>query len=284
MCAPFAKESVVSKVMSVVPDGVRVLLFTRWRPDEVAAGVSDTAVLPVVRSRGGDVYLHDRLHAKYYRNEHAALIGSANLTATALGWAERSNLELLVSSDYSEIHSLENDLIEESVLATEQIAREIDQLASVLPSPMMILDELSDEPSSKMWLPGLRMPSDLYDAYALGASSLTSRSALAAANDLFALDLPNGLSREQFYLLVGHRLRHLPVFRVIDEYLTEPRRFGEMRELLELKVGLNREQAEQSWQTVVRWMLEFLSTKYVHYTLRHSEIVSLSPFEVSTRV
>src|SRR6478752_6932644 len=96
MCAPFAKESVVSKVLSAVPKGVRIQLFTRWRPDEVAAGVSDTRVLSVVRSRGGAVYLYDRLHAKYYRNENDALIGSANLTATALGWGSNPNLELLV--------------------------------------------------------------------------------------------------------------------------------------------------------------------------------------------
>src|SRR5690348_14297285 len=71
MCAPFAKEAVVERVMSAVPVDVRVVLYTRWRPEEVAAGVSDTQVLQVLRSRGGPVYLHNRLHAKFYRNENA---------------------------------------------------------------------------------------------------------------------------------------------------------------------------------------------------------------------
>src|ERR1700758_8643 len=87
MCAPFAKQAVVSRVMSVVPNDVEVALYTRWRPEEVAAGVSDTQGLPILRSRGGVVYLHDRLHAKFYRNESQVLLGSANLTATALGWS-----------------------------------------------------------------------------------------------------------------------------------------------------------------------------------------------------
>lgn len=273
MCAPFAKEGVVSRVVAAVPEGVPIRLFTRWRPDEVAAGVSDTGVLAVVRSRGGVVLLHDRLHAKYYRNERAALIGSANLTATALGWTRTPNLELLIPSNGDKVSTLEQHLHAHSILATDEMAREVDAIAEMMPT--VDIDEAIDQQAeARIWIPALRMPSDLYSAYDVGFASLASRSGDAAAADLRVLDLPVGLSQDQFYRLVGHRLRGQALFAEIDEYLKEPRRFGEMRNLVSRIAGLDRDQSEQSWQTIMRWMLEFLPTRYSHNIFRHSEVVS----------
>lgn len=278
MCAPFAKKAVVSKIVAAIPSGVRIVLFTRWRPDEVAAGVSDTEVLKIIRSRGGVVYLHDRLHAKFYRNESCSLIGSANLTATALGWTQQPNLELLVASDDSQIRLLERTLIDQSMVATDKLAREIEEIADQLPTTTVI--EMIDEaPDPVMWIPRLRMPSDLFTAYSGGAGELATRSANAAAADLQVLDLPSGLARNQFELLVGNRLQGQAIFTRIDEFLTEPRRFGEMRDFLTRISGLDRLQSEASWQTIVRWMLEFLPKRYLHNTFRHSEVVSIARSE-----
>jgi hypothetical protein len=277
MCAPFAKQRVVTEVLSVVPDGVKILLFTRWRPDEVAAGVSDTEVLSVIRSRGGAVYLHDRLHAKYYRNESGALLGSANLTATALGWVPISNLELLVASSDGAINSIEECLKSESVVATDEIAQEVEEIAQLLPMRAEIPQTVaSPEPTNNTWVPSLRMPSDLFTAYGRGTTSLASRSAAAAAADLSILDLPTGLNRAQFEILVGHRLRNQPLFRAIDEFLGEPRRFGEVRQLMGHIMGFDRDQAEESWQTTMRWMFEFLPERYSRQTFGYSEVVSLA--------
>jgi hypothetical protein len=205
MCAPFAKATVVAEVVSAVPAGVRIVLFTRWRPDEVAAGVSDTEVLAVVRERGGVVYLHDRLHAKYYRNEESALIGSANLTATALGWTSTPNLELLVASSDNGIDLMERELIANGIIATDEIAQEVDTIAELLPAGNEALENPVQSMGSAYWIPYLRMPSDLFAAYEYGSACLASRSAEAAAADLSALDLPPGLSREQFDVLVARR-------------------------------------------------------------------------------
>lgn len=276
MCAPFAKEHVVAKVLSVVPAGVRVWLFTRWRPDEVAAGVSDTQVLSVVRSRGGDVYLYDRLHAKYYRNEHGVLLGSANLTGTALGWNRNPNLELLVTSTYDAIDAVERILHESCTVATYQLAREVDEIAALLPAVARDVPAVKHAGEPDIWIPSLRMPSDLYRAYQYGAGSLAARSGGAAAEDLSVLDLPPGLDREQFETLVAHRLRNQPVFISIENHLSEPRRFGEMRQLLSRIAGIDRKEAEESWQTTMRWMFEFLPQRYQRSTFRHSEVISLT--------
>lgn len=276
LCAPFAKQAVVEEVLSVVPDHIEPVLITRWRPDEVAAGVSDTQVLQVLRARGGTVYLHDRLHAKYYRNENRVLIGSANLTATALGWAALPNIELLVQSDIAAANALEANLLGSGVVATDEIAAEVDELARVLGRP-----PVADSPRVDIvhlpvgvWIPSLRIPADLFAAYSRGPTALTSHSAAAAASDLAVLDMPLGLERSQFERLVAHRLLNHPIFRRIDEFLVTPRRFGEVRALVGDVVGVDRDQADESWQTIMRWMLEFLPHRYAHSVIRHSEIVA----------
>jgi hypothetical protein len=281
MCAPFAKEAVVTHVLSVVPDGVEVLLYTRWRPDEIAAGVSDTRVLNVVRSRGGVVYLHDRLHAKFYRNEDRVLLGSANLTATALGWVPTPNLELLVESDFASIVATERVLSIESTVATDQLAYEVNEIAELLPKHAMHEEVSTSTLPMSLWVPSLRMPSDLFTAYSTGTQSLTQRSSAAAAIDLVVLDLPVGLDREQFEILVGHRVRHQPFFQNIDDYLEQPRRFGEVRQKISQLTGFDRAQAEDAWQTTMRWMLEFLPRRYGRDVYRHSEVFSIiEPAEV----
>lgn len=275
MCAPFAKRAVVERVMSVVPGHVEVALYTRWRPEEVAAGVSDTQVLQVLNARGGSVYLHNRLHAKFYRNESDVLLGSANLTAAAMGWSQNPNLELLVLSSRDRVTGLEQCLSEESTLATEELAHEVDEIASFLPGPTLEPAEM--QPSARqhgLWVPQLRMPSDLYLAYCNGPGSLTSRSATAAAVDLAVLDLPVGLDKRQFELLVGHRLGCQPIFRDLDQHLEQPRRFGEVRQKVSQLTGFDHDQAVDAWQTLMRWMLEFLPNRYTHDVKRHSEMLS----------
>jgi hypothetical protein len=275
MCAPFAKLRVVTEIVSEVPDGVELVLYTRWRPDEVAAGVSDTQVLSVVESRGGVVRLHDRLHAKFYRNESSALIGSANLTATALGWVPNPNLEILVKSGDDAISRMESRLASESVLATAGIAQEVEEIAKLLPMRTDLDDRTSSQEAVQVWVPSLRMPSDLYHAYSQGVSSLTARSAGAAAVDLAWLDIPAGLDIAQFEALVGHRLRNQGLLVTLDNFLDQPRRFGEVRQLIGQIANLDRAEAEETWQTTMRWMLEFLPRRYSLNVFRHSEVISL---------
>src|ERR1700761_8118340 len=109
LCAPFVKIGALEPVLGALAPAVDVLLFTRWRPEEVAAGVSDTAVLGLIEGRGGRVFLCDSLHAKAFIFDDVALVGSANLTARALGWTAAPNLEVLieVSADLAEVVGLE---------------------------------------------------------------------------------------------------------------------------------------------------------------------------------
>lgn len=285
MCAPFAKQAVVSRIVSAVPGEARVTLYTRWRPEEVAAGVSDTGVLEVLQARGGLVYLNDRLHAKFYRNENQVILGSANLTGAALGWSINPNIELLASTGRETVAQVEQQLSIQSIQATPELAVEVDEIADRLQKQAFVPANQLEEPTKTvgLWLPKLRIPADLFMAYSQGPGSLTSRSSVAAAADLEVLDLPQGLSKEQFYLLVGHRLRQQPVAADIDHYLTQPRRFGEVRDRIDQLTSIGRVDASTAWQTLMRWLLEFLPDRYIRQVPRHSELFSRRTSDMETR-
>jgi hypothetical protein len=201
-------------------------------------------------------------------------LGSANLTGTALGWVPNPNIELLTAVAPDAVAQVEQRLSLESMKATPELAAEVDEIAKGLHMPGFVsvspLREAVE--STGIWFPRLRIPGDLSLAYSRGLESLASRSSAAAAVDLEVLDLPQGLSKEQFYLIVGHRLRQQPLVASIDGYLERPRRFGEVRDKIEQLTGISHDAASDAWQTLMRWLLEFLPERYILSVPRHSEL------------
>lgn len=273
LCAPFVKEVPLRRLLDSVDNPVSIQLFTRWRPDEVAAGVSDTSVLPLVEARGGSVHLCERLHAKLFRVDRRALVGSANLTGAALGWSANPNLELLVEvpAETPAVLALEAELTICSVPATAAIADEVERVAALLPSPPTE-GEAPEAPSSP-WHPLLREPADLFVAYSKGADLLSSTSSAAARSDLAAMEIPPGLAREPFEALIANRLLQSPLVGEVDHLLTEPRRFGEVSELLGDQLALDRREAQHAWQTLMRWLNHFLPERYTRTVPSYSEIM-----------
>lgn len=275
LCAPFAKVHVLEVLLDLMNDSVAVLLYTRWRPEEVAAGVSDTGVLELVESCGGVVMLHNDLHAKFYRSGPKVLLGSANLTGAALGWSRSPNLELLVEGSHADVTALESVLVASSVRATRELANEVESIAKLLPIvphgvDPLILPNADHDP---YWLPTLRHPENLFIVYRGNAESVTTLSAKDACRDLGALDLPPGLNQSQFEHLVGHRLLQQPLVRELDEYLIESRRFGQLRDFIQERTGLDRDAAGVSTQTTSRWLREFLPHRFKSFVPNWTEVV-----------
>ncbi len=277
LCAPFVKVTSLQTVLDTIPEGVAIELFTRWRPDEVAVGVSDTAVLSIVEERSGTVHLCDRVHAKLFRFDDVALIGSANLTAAALGWSASPNLELLVEVPAStpEVVALEISLRRDAVPATEEIAAAVERAAALLPAVALPSANNADPEAhrSGSWHPLLREPRDLSIAYSRGLDLLSGASAAAASVDLAALEIPPGLGVEAFEAVVGTRLMQARLVQIVDDALAEPQRFGAIRDLLGDLLDLNRAEASHAWQTLMRWLLYFLPSRYSRAVPSHSEIM-----------
>lgn len=93
--APYIKADTLGFLLSRAKSPVSIICVTRWRPDDLVVGVSDIGCRTLIAERNGCFRLHSSLHAKYYRFDDTVFVGSANLTASAMGWASRPNLEIL---------------------------------------------------------------------------------------------------------------------------------------------------------------------------------------------
>lgn len=285
LVAPFIKQRIVRRLFERVPTDVAISVYTRWRPDEVAAGVSDLGVFDEVLARPGTTLsLCAELHAKYYRSDERVLIGSANLTAAALGWAPASNLELLVESSRASDHfeAFEQRLSLRSVRATAEIRDLVQLAADALPSivvPEWPSAVLAGTVRPATWMPHTRHPEVLFRAYADRGEELTSSGQEQTCLDLAVLGLPRGLREDCFRAFVGSILIQTPVVVALDALLDRPRRFGELRDFVAGYAvnDASRRDPSESWQTLMRWLLWFLPQRYASETPRYSEIFSRRP-------
>ena len=291
LVAPFMKARVLDQLLKNVPDEVRVRCVTRWKPDEIAAGVSDLGVFDVLSSRHrASLRLLPHLHAKYFRADRRCLVGSANLTATALGWISPCNVEILVevAPTDPQLQEFEHFALSKAQTATAELRslmeaavenvlkyqRESEVAASV--TWRREAEErargVASDVTMATWLPALRQPRDLYLAYAGHWDELSEASRETALRDLAVLDPPVGLSQETFASVIAATLLQMPRLAEIDAYVARPRRFGAVRDLLASKTGQDRSQASDAWQTTMRWLLEFVPDRYYRTVPSRSEV------------
>ena len=297
LIAPFIKVSVFTKLLSVVSPKVHVTCVTRWRPEEVAGGVTDLEVFDEAQSRDNTcLLLLPQLHAKYFRADERCLVGSANLTGRALGWRFPSNVELLIEQTYAipQLVYFEKRIIENAFPATEEHKHLVGIAASrietnhnlvvtpgdpsVSPSDttVLIASSVSDSAVEQLWLPSLRQPQDLYLAYSGRIDQLSSASRIAAAKDLAAIDQVAGLDRASFEAAVGAVILQMPMISTIDQALVKPQRFGALRDLIAAKLGASSTESSSMWQTTMRWLMFFLPHRYERRVPAHSEIFGRS--------
>ena len=93
--APYIKVDTLKIMLADVSQLASLTCVTRWKPHDLAVGASDAECRTIVKDFGGSFRLHPSLHAKYYRIDDVVLIGSANLTFSAMGWTPQPNLEIL---------------------------------------------------------------------------------------------------------------------------------------------------------------------------------------------
>lgn len=262
LCAPFIKAAVLRRLLAATPTKVSVTVVTRWRPEEVAAGVSDLEVYDLVRDRSGaELKLIDRLHAKLYLADALALAGSANLTATALGWCDAPNLEILIPVARDD-PSLKDCLleIEGARVATEAERERIAAAAAAMKLPRTCEGAEVDEDRAGMWLPRLAAPARLYQAYAgPGADRLTAASRDAAAQDLDALSIPAGLSELEFRTAVATAFAAMPVVVRILDAVDGDLGDDEAVEMIAALPGPPAMPAEAQWVVLREWMTHFLA-------------------------
>ncbi len=265
LCAPFIKLGVAKRLLAAVGADVAVEIVTRWHAEEVAAGVSDLAVFDLVASRPGiTMRLLDNLHAKLYAADDQLLAGSANLTATALGWCDDPNLELLmpVSADAEAVLRCRAALAA-ARLATAEERAAIQAVVDGLERPPLPDSKTVDDAMAGPWLPKLAAPERLYAAYVPSARDRLTRSAIEAADhDLQALAIAPGLTEPVFHNQVAERFSTMPAVDSILIAAQSDLSDAAAVDLIETLVGSSDMSATARWQIVRDWLTYFLRDKY----------------------
>ena len=281
LVAPFIKIGALRRVLGSIDDRVSVHCVTRWRPEEIAAGVSDLAVWDVLSERPrSSLWLQSHLHAKYYRADDQCLVGSANLTATALGWVQPPNLELLIAHPAAELEVFESVVFSRSREVTADLVHATQTLVDALRQEAAV--ELIDSASAiendarpEIWIPALANPALFYECYT-DTRQVHPDDWADGMNDLDYLRPPRGLSEQRFSHYIGWLLLQQPLIRDIDDMLIVPQRFGAVRQFLKATPYAQNERfdATRTWQILLDWLLYFLPQRYHRVPSRHSEVLA----------
>ena len=233
--APFMRAVALDRLLGAVPEGVSTTVVTRWRPLDILSGASDLATLDVTEARNIRLLLRHDLHAKLFIADERCLVGSANVTATALGWRDPSNLELLapVARRTVEIQRFEATLLADPIPATaderdrmtDLVARLRERLGPLDPRAVMAEADTSLIPAT--WVPRAANPEDLFAVYRGDLDRVSRTARPTMLTELTLLGLAPGMTKREFHVRVGAAIAQAPVVR---EVLSVIARTGDVTE------------------------------------------------------
>lgn len=197
IAAPYIKTDALTKVLADVSPAASLICITRWNLHDFAAGVSDTECRTIVTERGGSFRLHPSLHAKYYRIDDVILVGSANLTSSAMGWAPHSNLEILCRpGDDFDAETFQQSLFEGAREIGDEEFAHWESIAKISTQETKKVTDAT--PRLDAWRPETRDFRHLELAYQGREDEIASfDEQRAAQRDIQALLIPLGLTDEQ---------------------------------------------------------------------------------------
>ena len=270
--APFIGSNAFARLVSAIPPGVESRVVTRWRPEDVLSGVSDLRTLDVARERDIPLYLRNDLHAKLYVADNRCLVGSANVTDTALGWRMPSNLELLVSVDRNDpsIKEFIDDLFQNLVLANDRqreiLQRLLDDLQREVDSNVPLVVDANGPSTIPMnWVPTIKKPEDLYALYSSDENRVLRSAIDVTRSELERFCVPHGLNEAGFRSWIGAVLSQMPIIEKTISHIEDRLDLSEnvFRGLLS-EVGADIEEYPVRDRMVViqRWLEYFLAGDY----------------------
>lgn len=253
LVAPFITMGGLVPLLEALPEKIAPVVYTRWLPADVCSGVSDPRVFHLIAARGGSVLLNDQLHAKAYISGNRALIGSANVTSTGLGWAAKPNIEVIVetTNDDPNVQRLLDEL-DASRLASPDEAASAIELAK-----MSSGSEPNSRDPSPVWLPKHPVPMNVVAAY-LGTTTPVDKQHLA--EDLELLAPPGGLDEagiRRYITLsmqtglmgaVGRECQHHNLFIAVRKL---------ERLCADAELDLGDEDVLRQWNKCKNWRVEF---------------------------
>ena len=272
--APFIRTSPLARLLRSIQESVDILVVTRWRPADVLAGASDLGVFDLTDASSIPLLLRHDLHAKLFVADNRCLIGSANVTATALGWRIPSNLELLASADRSSpaISAFLTELKSGSIRATRNHQVRLGELVEQLRlTQSFIVPETADDESTPgllppNWMPGIMNPNELYAVYERGAEADVSRAVLPGmVDELTRLGVSPGMDESEFRAWIASSILQTPVVvgvlrRIEAEGSVNEEALAQLFD--EIGVDMNEHAPREGLRTLQRWLTYFCSDGY----------------------
>lgn len=256
IAAPYIKVDALDRVLKGVKPLASVICITRWCPNDLLFGVSDAECRALVVKRGGSFRLHPCLHAKYYRADDVILIGSANLTFSAMGWGHQPNLEILCRADNSfDTGGFERELLRDS--------REIDDVEFTQWEALSLIGVQSGKMTSGIgpllnsWRPSTRDPRNLMLAYRGRGEEIASfDEQKAARHEIEILSIPIGLTDEGLRAWISTCLLSTSFANSVIQ-LGDCSDASHSPSLLADLYGLNTTEARRDMETVQNWLSFF---------------------------
>ena len=273
--APFIGKNAFSRLIDALPAGIDSRVVTRWRPEDVLSGVSDLRILDITKTRDIPLFLRNDLHAKLYVADNKCLVGSANVTETALGWRTPSNLELLVPVDRKDliIRDFIEELFRNPVLATnlqrDRLQRLLDDVSQqkdfVISSVVDANDVIIPNLLPANWAPTIKTPEDLYALYS-GDEQRVLRSAIdVTRTELQRFRVPRGLNEASFRSWIGAMLAQTPIVEKTINHIEESADISEsIFQVLLSDVGADADEypVRDRMMVLQRWLEYFLAGDY----------------------
>jgi hypothetical protein len=280
LVSPFIKLSALRRVTELLALDVPLCIVTRWRPEEIAAGVSDLSVADFCDQRQGTrLFLLDNLHSKFYRSDSLVFIGSANLTNSGLGWSSFPNEEILCQLPTAQQWlKLEARIISQAVpataalrLAVQDAVKEIVISGAIQGGDSQLLVEVPERAST--WIPSCRSPDSLIRVYRGRSNEVSEATQAAATIDLLSLAVPPGLDDRQFLARLRIAIQMTKFYAQMDDMASDSPRFGELvrRFSLTLSSSTDRDTASHELQTAIRWLAFFFPDRFRIRVYRYSE-------------
>ena len=256
VAAPYIKVDALDKILNDVKSLSSFVCITRWYPNDLVLGVSDVECRALVIKRGGSFRLHPSLHAKYYRANDVVLIGSANLTFSAMGWTPQSNLEILCrASDSFDSRGFERELLRDSREIDDVEFAQWEALCQIGPQSRKVISGMA--PSLSSWRPSTRDPRNLMLAYRGRGEEIASfDEQKAARHEIETLSIPIGLTNEGLRAWICTCLLATPFANSVIE-MNDCSDVSQSPNLLADLYGLNATEARRDMETVQNWLSFF---------------------------
>lgn len=261
IAAPFIKSHSLERALLAVPEGVKVTCVTRWRPEDIASGACDLEIWDQLRDHpGSNLLVHPHLHAKFFAADDLCLVGSANLTHTALGWRSPSNLELLVELDSQE-HGLDvwwTELLASSIVATQDMKFALAKQAELLRlsgNPIARTEaDPEDAESGPVWAPQCPRWSGLWEAYIGDEEQMPASAMRSAKDDLKVLAIPPSLNEVEFREALKTIFRNTLIFYEIKKLSNSGLTDAAAHSLLQSLCAIPEKEAPRRWQLLKGWL------------------------------